>query len=242
MASKPTQIPLTHLHRGAVLDKPFKGNTRVICKSIWIKKYTPHLSVVIDVIRLILRQHCRWKRWNKSRLSVITWLHKVFIFNDHEYNDTQSIHVWEFSCHDRRQTHGALSQWISTSLLPLRWRHNGGDGISNHQPHDCLLNRLFRRRSKETSKPRVTGLCVGNSSETGEFPAQMASNAEKVSISWRHHAFTPMLIWCFFFIGYSHLLSYVCYICVAIFMENWFDMWDRIWWIVDSCMQFSWMP
>ena len=31
------------------------------------------------------------------------------------------------------------------------------------QPHGCLLNRLFRRRSKKTSKLRVTGLCVGNS-------------------------------------------------------------------------------
>ena len=29
---------------------------------------------------------------------------------------------------------------------------------------------------------------VGNSSVTGEFPAQMASNAENVSIWWRHHA------------------------------------------------------
>ena len=34
---------------------------------------------------------------------------------------------------------------------------------------------------------RVTGLCVGNSPGTGEFPAQMASNAENVSIWWRHH-------------------------------------------------------
>ena len=34
----------------------------------------------------------------------------------------------------------------------LQWHHNGRDGISNHQPHDCLLNRLFRRRSKKTSK------------------------------------------------------------------------------------------
>ena len=25
----------------------------------------------------------------------------------------------------------------------LQWRHNGVDGVSNHQPHDCLLNRLF---------------------------------------------------------------------------------------------------
>ena len=72
--------------------------------------------------------------------------------------------------------------------IPLRWLHNGHDGVSNHQPHDCLLNRLFRRRSKKTPKLRVTGLCVGNSPGTGEFPAQMASNAEKVSIWWRHHA------------------------------------------------------
>ena len=45
----------------------------------------------------------------------------------------------------------------------LLWRHNGRDRVSNHQPHDCLLNRLFRRKSKKTSKLRVTGLCVGNS-------------------------------------------------------------------------------
>ena len=44
-----------------------------------------------------------------------------------------------------------------------QWRHNDHDGVSNHQPHGCLLNRLFRRRSKKTSKLRVTGLCVGNS-------------------------------------------------------------------------------
>ena len=69
----------------------------------------------------------------------------------------------------------------------LRWRHNGRDGVSNHQPHDCLLNRLFGHRSKKTSKPRVTGLCAGNSPGTGEVPAQMSSNAETVSIWWRHH-------------------------------------------------------
>ena len=69
----------------------------------------------------------------------------------------------------------------------LRWRHNERDGFSNHQPHDCLLNRLFGSRSKKMSKLRVTGLCVGNSPGTGEFPAQIASNAEYVSIWWRHH-------------------------------------------------------
>ena len=72
-------------------------------------------------------------------------------------------------------------------FFPLQWRHNRHDGVSNHPPHDCLLNRLFRRRSKKKSKLRVTGLCAGNSPVTGVFPAEMASNAENVSIWWRHH-------------------------------------------------------
>ena len=68
------------------------------------------------------------------------------------------------------------------------WRHNDRNGVSNHQPHDCLLNNLFRGRSTKTSKLRVTGLCSGNSPVTGEFPAQKASNVENVSFWWRHHA------------------------------------------------------
>ena len=67
------------------------------------------------------------------------------------------------------------SAFASNTLLR---RHNVDECVSNHQPHDCLLNRLFGRWSKKTSKLRVTGLCVRNSPETGEFPAQMASNAE----------------------------------------------------------------
>ena len=69
----------------------------------------------------------------------------------------------------------------------LEWRHNGHVCVSNHQPHHCLLNRLFGCRSKKTSKLRVTGLCVWDSPGTGEFPTPMASNAENVSIWWRHH-------------------------------------------------------
>ena len=79
----------------------------------------------------------------------------------------------------------------------LQWRHNGHDSVSNHQPRDCLLNRLFRRQSKKTSKLRVIGLCVGNSPGTDEFSAQMASNAENVSIWWRHHEmFATILVIC----------------------------------------------
>ena len=48
-------------------------------------------------------------------------------------------------------------------FITLQWRHNGHDGVSNHQHRHCLINRLFRRRSKKTSKLRDTGLCAGNS-------------------------------------------------------------------------------
>ena len=51
--------------------------------------------------------------------------------------------------------------------ISLQWCHNGLDGVSNHQPHHCLLSRLFGCRSKKTSKLCVTGLCAGNSPGTG---------------------------------------------------------------------------
>ena len=96
---------------------------------------------------------------------------------DHLWGDSVFFNLW-FKWY----------QWVSIfSRRSLQWRHNGHDGVSNHQPQHCLLTRLFGRRSNKTSKLRVTGLCAGNSPGTGEFPAQMASNAENVSIWWRHH-------------------------------------------------------
>ena len=72
-------------------------------------------------------------------------------------------------------------------VYSLRWGHYERDGVSNHQLHDCLLNRLFRRRSKKTPTLRVIGLCAGNSPVTSEFPAQRTSNADNVSIWWPHN-------------------------------------------------------
>ena len=76
------------------------------------------------------------------------------------------------------------------TIYAWEWHCNERDGVPNHQPHDCLLYRSFRCRPKKISKLRVPGLCAGNSPVTGEFLAQMASNAEKVSIWWRHHGLT----------------------------------------------------
>ena len=64
------------------------------------------------------------------------------------------------------------------------------EGVSNHQRLDCLPNRLFRRRSKDTSKFGVTGLGKRNPPVTDGFPSERASNAENISIWWRHNEMT----------------------------------------------------
>ena len=80
-----------------------------------------------------------------------------------------TCHVEKFSTHYNDVIMGAMASQI-TSLIIVYWR--------------CS--------SKKTSKLRVTGLCAGNSPVTGEFPVQMASNAENVSIWRRHHAMIPI--------------------------------------------------
>ena len=72
---------------------------------------------------------------------------------------------------------GIFVKWSSddchwASLTTLQWRHNEGNGVSNHRRFDCLLNFLFRRRSKKTSRLRVTGLCEGNLMVTTGFLPQ----------------------------------------------------------------------
>ena len=71
-------------------------------------------------------------------------------------------------------------------ILTLQWRYNERDGISNDRRLDSLLNCLLRRRLKKTSKLRITGLCEENPPVTSVFPSQRASNADNVSIWWRH--------------------------------------------------------
>ena len=113
-----------------------------------------------------------------SRICVSHWKNTPFWRNGWEHGCT----LWSRLAGPGR--HGGSHRGSPTTL---QWRHNGFDGVSTDQPHHCLLNRLFGRRWKKTSKFRVTGLCAGNSPGTGKFPAQMASNAENVSIRWRYH-------------------------------------------------------
>ena len=88
---------------------------------------------------------------------------------------------------------GLSPVWQQVHCVPLtlQWLYNERDGVSNHQPYDCSLNRLFRQRSKKTSKLRVTGLCEGNSPVTVNSPHKWPVTRKKVSIWWRHHGCPP---------------------------------------------------
>ena len=47
--------------------------------------------------------------------------------------------------------HKPCCHYIQWQDCSLQGRHNGRDGVSNHQRHHCFLNRLFGSRSKKTS-------------------------------------------------------------------------------------------
>ena len=64
-----------------------------------------------------------------------------------------------------------------------------------------------RRRSRKTPKLRVTGLCSGNSPETDEFPAQMASNAENVSFWWRADIISVVMT-IYFYVNSTEIVSH----------------------------------
>ena len=132
-----------------------------------------------------------------------------------------------------------LSSWYPIFLIKVnetssQWRHNGHDSISNHQPHDCFLNRLIRRRSKKKSKLHVTGLC------------EMASYAENVSIWWRHHVIMKSLDaqssyelqWLGLKIGHQHSISAMATrtICLLGFQPLWTE------WIRKHMMTFIIIP
>ena len=91
--------------------------------------------------------------------------------------------------------------------ITLWWRHNRRDAVSNHQPHDCFLNCLFRSRSHKISKFRVTGLCEGNPPVAGGFPSQRASTTENGFITKSvDNGVSPLWEACKVSIGVNYLL------------------------------------
>ena len=84
-----------------------------------------------------------------------------------------------------------LSLWNLTgasaamiTFCTVRHHYDEWDSVSNHRRLDGLLNRWFKSRSKKTSKLRLS---EENTPVSDGFSSQRVSNAENVSIRWRHH-------------------------------------------------------
>ena len=96
------------------------------------------------------------------------------------------------------------------------WRHNGRYGVSNHQPHECLLNYSFKRRSKKTWKLRITGLCAGNS------PVRPVNSPHKWPVKRKMFPFDDVII----------LFKYYFTLCRVLMWfrntGNWFCSFPRI--------------
>ena len=107
--------------------------------------------------------------------------------------------------------------------IALQLRHNERESFANDWCLDCLPKRLFRRRSKKTSKLRVAGLCEGNPQVTGGFLSQRASNAEDVFddvIMSIGHAF----IHCYMFICHLGTVRYCLKITDDYCPMGWFNV------------------
>ena len=156
--------------------------TQWVIPSCWDSKTIDCFQYVkLLFLHTLIQNFCFWL--------ITTWCFVIKTMEWLFYNRWQAHDKWHV-------LGGEVYLWICSLFYPLQLRHNRCDGVSSHQHRDCLLNRLFRRRSKKTSKLRVAGLCAGNSPVTGEFPAQVASNAENISICRSSWLLVPM---CFYF-------------------------------------------
>ena len=86
-----------------------------------------------------------------------------------------SAEYWVFF--SRPQCVNISKSWYSVGHdNASQWRHNERDGVSDHRRLHCLFICWFRRRSKKTSRVRVTGLCAGNSPVAGKCFHLMTSS------------------------------------------------------------------
>ena len=92
-------------------------------------------------------------------------------------------------------------------LYPLLWRHNGRDGVSSHQPHDCLRNRSLHQSSASLAFVRGIHMWPVNSPHKGSvtrkmFPFDdvimiMPGNPLSNMILITPYSFKPKRIWHF---------------------------------------------
>ena len=135
---------------------------------------------------------CKWSHYNSCWPQVSPMLAPGTLLSGYGCKSFQyqGLLVWHLFSPLRLLSWYPICKWShynSLEIKPLHWRHNDHDGVSNHQLQGCLLNRLYRRRSKKTSKLRVTALCAGNS------PGPVNSQ-HKWPVTWKMFPFDDVIM------------------------------------------------
>ena len=96
-----------------------------------------------------------------TNLHIHTYLSNILYLQIFRYHEV-TINRSDCDHYDRRKPFKEIQR-------TLEWCHNERNGFWNHRRFECLRNRLFRRRSKKTSKLRLTGLCGASNGEMCPF-------------------------------------------------------------------------
>ena len=110
----------------------------------------------------IITTHCRCRRHHQQQHYYhlnwwVIYINVHILFIEWIYGEMYPLYMYIKPA----PSHVVSIQISSDVIVTLQWRHNEHDGVPNHQPHDCLLKRLFRGRSKNTPKLRVTDFVRG---------------------------------------------------------------------------------
>ena len=103
---------------------------------------------------LVMHIYVSWPQWDNSSNGEMETLFTLILIS--------CTPEWCFLVNNIQCDFEMESLKRTYSHATLQWLHNERDGISNHQRLNCLLNRLFRRRSNKTLNHHITGLCEGN--------------------------------------------------------------------------------
>ena len=156
-----------------------------------------YMAIIGELLMLVVKQSmviyhenqlshtghsCPWTKWYikcKNIFSIYFW------WDDIHISVAIQLNTWKrkYVCIRISLVSGSskIQLFITVTL------YNECDDVSNDRHLNCSLNHLFRHRSKKISKLNFTGLCEGTPPVTCGFPSQKVSNAENVSIWWRHH-------------------------------------------------------
>ena len=126
---------------------------------------------------------------------MVWWNTSEFYYEIHSWPPTHIVYIhkefidaWILNLHYNDVIMGAMAYQITRLTIVFSTVYSDADQ-RKHQSSASL------------------GLCAGNSPGTGEFPAQMASNAESDSIWWRQH-------------GILSMRCMSCYVLMLIFMHK----------------------